>query len=276
MSHSTAAQLAVSAFVEYLLATLPAAVVTKNLDRAATLTTSVPGPYIIPVGGVLRVTLDGTNFTPVTPTPGSNTAAQLTTAVNTAMGATVGSATTDGRFRLTSTTTPTGPSTNSAIGLDADTTGANEALGFDPSGFKVVRSPLIAPTHQGVMDGEPDMLPPLANGRMVVVIRDREDAERQLRRDEREATMEVLVYVPLATQDGTREEIQSACACIVNVCRTTSGRQFAKSAENEIGFTQVKAVKVSGSRWGVKNDLGFMMDIARLVITARVYQLAAL
>lgn len=276
MSHGTAAQLAVEAFVEYLLAALPAAVVTKNLGRAATLTTSVPGPWIIPVDGAISVTLDGVTYVPVTLTPGSNTATQLATAVNTAMGATVGSATADGRFRLTSTTTPTGSSTNSAIGIGADETGANVALGFDPSGFKVVRAPLIAPTHQGILDGEPSVLPPLANGRMVVVIRDREDAERQLRRDEREVTMEVLVYVPLATQDESREEIQSACACIVNVCRTTSGRQFAKSTANEIGFTQVKSVKVSGSRWGVKNDLSFMMDIARLVVTARVYQLAVL
>jgi len=276
LSHGTAAQLAAEAFCEYLLATLPAAVATKNLDRAATLTTPVPGPFTIPADAVLRVTLDGTNFTAVALTAGSRTAAQIAGEVDTAMAADVGSATSDGRFRLTSTTTPTGPATNSAIGLDVDTTGANVALGFDPAGFRVVRAPLIAPTHQGVLDGEPSLMPPLANGRMVVAIRDRQDEEVQLRRDERLATMEVLVYVPLATQDESREEIQSACACIVNVCRTTAGRQFAKSQQNEIGFTQVKSVKVSGSRWGVKNDLHFMMDIAKLVVTARVFQLAVL
>lgn len=278
MSNVTASQLAASSLREYLLATLPAQVTAKNLTRAATLTTPQAGPWTIPASGSISVTLNGTDYTACALTSGSQTAAQLASTVNTAMGATVASALTDGRLRLTSTTPPVSPSTNSVIGIAADASGAAAILGFDAAGEMQTRAPLVAPTNAGIMDGEPQVMPPFSAGRMVVILRDREDAEVQLRRDERLATLEMLVYVPLATQNyhADREEIQAACACILNVLATTSGRQFARTSTNDVGFTSVKQVKVSGSQWGVKNDLNILLDIARLVVTARVFQLAAL
>lgn len=276
-----ASALAAQALREFLLATLPAKVAAINLTRAATLTTPAVGPFTIPAAASLSLSLDGTTFTACALTAGSRTAAQCATEIDTAMGADVASALTDGRLRLTSTTTPTGPSTVSSIFLAADATGAAAALGWDSGGESVTRSPLVTPTDKGVLDGEPNgQFDPYANGRMLVVIRDRQDDEVQLRRDERVATMEVLVYVPLSTQErhASREEISAACECLLDALHTTSGRTFGhiSTTDTAIGFTQVKQVKISGSSWGVKDTPNFLMDIARLVVTARVFQRASL
>ena len=257
--------------------TLPAAISTVNATRAATLTTPGIGPWTVPATPTFGVSLTGASFTAVTLTAGSQTASQVATAINTAMAATVATVLADGRLRLTSTTTPTGSDTVSVVALEADaaSTGSNSVLGFDPGGEMVVLAPIIAPTLKGLCDGEPLVLEPLAQGRMIVAIRDREDVAvtSELRREERLATMELLVYVPMTRQawHQSREEIQAACECIVDCISSTSGRQLARSAENDVGFCQVKSVKVSGSSWELKKQ-NFLCDIARLVVTARVFQ----
>ena len=209
-------------------------------------------------------------------TAGSRTATQIAGEINATSGLSgVASALADGRLRLTSPTTPTGPAVSSVMALANDSTGTSLALGFDPGGDIVVRAPIIAPTLKGLCDGEPLVLEPLAQGRMIVVIRDREDVAIavELRREERLATLELLVYVPMTRQSWhqSREEIQAACECIVDVISSTSGRQLARSSTNDIGFCQVKSVKVSGSSWEMKKQ-NFLCDIARLVVTARVFQ----
>lgn len=278
MSNETAAQLASDALRALLLAQLPAQVSARNLLRAASITTPSVGPWIVPVDGAISFTVDGTAYTAALLTAGSRTAAELALELNTAMGGSAFTALTDGRLRFTSPTPPSSPTTNSVVGFAADATGALAVLGFDPAGEQVARSPLIAPTNQGVMDGEPTVLPPLANGRMIIVVGDRRDEEVQLRRDERLARLELRVYVPMATQNfhASREEIQSACACILNVLNTTAGRQFGRSADNDVGFTQVKSIEVSGSAWKTPNDLSYLFDQARLIVTARVFQRANL
>ena len=271
-----ASALAAQALREYLLLSLPAQVAVVNLTRAAVLTTPAAGPWTIPAAATLGISLTGASgFTSVSLTAGSRSASQLATEINTALAATIATATTDGRLRLTSTTTPTGPDTVSCVALDADATGAALAMGFDPGGEIVVRAPIVTPTNKGVCDGEPLVLEPLAQGRMIVVIRDREDSAvpSELRREERLATMELLVYVPMTRQDyhQSREEIQAAVECILDVISSTSGRQLARSDVNDVGYVQCKSVKVSGSTWALPKQ-NFMCDIARLVITARVFQ----
>ena len=270
-----ASALAAQALREYLLARLPAQVAVVNLARAATLTTPAAGPWTIPASGSISLTLDGTNFTANGLTAGSRTAAQLTTEINASMGATVASALTDGRLRFTSTTTPTGPDTASILGIGSDTTGANLALGFDPAGEKCVRAPLVTPTSKGVCDGEPTgPMEPYAQGRMVIVIMDRSDVAvaSELRREERLATLNVRVYVPMIRQQyQTREEIQSACECILDVISSTAGRQLARSSENDVGFVQCRSLKVSGSSWQPKG-LNILLDMAEITLTARVFQ----
>jgi hypothetical protein len=271
-----ASALAAQALREYLLLSLPAQVAVVNLTRAATLTTPAAGPWTIPAAASLGISLTGAAaFTVCTLTAGSRSASQLATEINSGFGSVIATALTDGRLRLTSTTTPTGPDTVSVVALDADATGAALVLGFDPGGECIVRAPLVAPTSKGLCDGEPLVLEPLAQGRMIVVIRDREDVavQAELRREERLATMELLVYVPMTRQGWhqSREEIQAACECIIDVISSTSGRQLARSAENDVGFVQVKSVKVSGTSWETKKQ-NFLLDIAKLVVTARVFQ----
>lgn len=272
-----ASALAAQALREYLLAQLPAQVATLNATRAATLTTAQSGPWTIPSGASIGISLTGsTGFTTVNLTSGSRTAAQLVTEINAAMGATVASALSDSRLRLTSTTAPSGADTASVVALDADTTDTLLALGFDPAGEMCVRAPLVAPTSKGICDGEPvGVIEPFAQGRMIVVIRDRSDVAitNELRREERLATLEVIVYVPMARQDfnRSREEIQAACECILDVISTTSGRYLGRSADGDVGFVQCKALKVSGSSFKLPSQ-NFLLDLANLTITARVFQ----
>lgn len=273
-----ASALAAQALREYLLLTLPAQVAVVNLTRAATLTTPAAGPWVIPATPTLGISLTGAaSYTAVTLTAGSRSASQIATEINATGGlAGVASALSDGRLRLTSPTTPTGPDTVSVVALEADgANGCNSVLGFDPGGECIVRAPLIAPTGKGLCDGEPLVLEPLAQGRMIVVIRDREDVAvpNELRREERLATMELLVYVPMTRQawHQSREEIQSAVECILDVISSTSGRQLARSSENDVGFVQCKSVKVSGSSWAMQKQ-NFLCDIAKLTLTARVFQ----
>lgn len=260
---------------EYLLLALPAAVTTVNATRAATLTTPTAGPWTIPASGSVSLSLDASTFTACALTAGSRSAAQVASDINTAMGATIATALTDGRLRLTSSTAPSGSDTASVIALQADATGAALALGFDPGGEMTTRAPLVAPTSKGVCDGEPQLMEPFSTGRMSVVIRDREDVAvpSELRREERLATLEVLVYVPMARQDyHSREEIQAAVECILDVISSTTGRYLGRSADGDIGFVQCKSVKVSGSAWQTPSQPNYLLDIARLVVTARVFQ----
>ena len=277
-TNATAAQLACDALRAYLLASLPAQVTLRNADRAAELITPQAGPWTIPAAAAVSVTVDGTTFLPAALTSGSRTASQLATEINTATGLTAFSATTDGRLKFLSPTAPSSPSTNSVVGYAADATNTLTALGFDTSGEMVVRSPLVAPTNQGVMDGEPKVLPPLANGRMIIMLGDREDARFQSsRRDEREARIAMHVFVPVTGTEGNadREMIQSAVACVANVLFSASGRQFATagaSQEWSIGYTDIVSSKVAGSTFKTPSDLSYLFEQARLIATARVFQ----
>ena len=270
-----ASAVAAKALREYLLAYLPAQVAVVNLTRAASLTTPAAGSWTIPAAASLSLSLDNTTFTACALTAGSRSASQIATEVNTAMGVTVATALTDGRLKLTSTTTPTGPDTASIMSLASDSTGANLALGFDPGGDSCVRAPLVTPTSKGLCDGEPTgPMEPYAQGRMVVVIMDRSDVAvaAELRREERLATLNVRVYVPMIRQQyQTREEIQAACECILDVISSTTGRYLGRSADGDVGFVQCKSLKVSGSSWQAKG-LNLLLDMAELVITARVFQ----
>lgn len=272
-----ASALAAQALREYLLAKLPAQVATCNATRAAALTTPAAGPWTIPSGGVLELSLTGQDsYTTIALTSGSRTATQVAAEINTAMAATVATALSDGRLRVTSTTTPSGSDTASVVALAADATGANLALGWDPAGDLCVRAPLVAPTTKGVCDGEPTgQIEPFAQGRIIVVIRDREDVpvSNELHRNERIATLEVLVYVPMARQDfsRSREEIQAACECILDVISSTEGRYLGRSADGDVLFVRCKSLKVSGNSWATPKQ-NFLLDIARMTFTALVHQ----
>lgn len=259
---------------EFLLLSLPAQVTAKNALRGAYLITPAAGPWTIPAAAAISISLDGTTYTPVPLTAGSRTAAQIAAEVN-ALVPGIASALTDGRLKLLSTTTPSGTSTLSIMALGSDATGAMEALGFDIGGEKTVRAPLVTPTTKGVCDGEPLVQEPYATGRMIVVIRDRQDTimPSEQRRNERIATLEMVVYVPMQTQDyhQSREEIQAACECITDAISTAEGRYLGRSADGDILFVQCKSQKVSGSSWADQKQ-GFLLDIASLVFTSIVHQ----
>lgn len=260
---------------EYLLAKLPAQVTTRNAARAAVLTSATAGPFTIPAAASLAISLDGTNFTAAALTSGSRTAAQVAADVNAAVPG-IASALTDGRLKLLSTSTPSAPTTASALHLAADATGANEALGFDPGGEACVRAPLIAPTSKGVCDGLPLLMEPYATGRMVVVLGDRGDVEidNGTRRNERFATLAMRVYVPMLMQGyhQSREEIQAACECIVDALSTTEGQYLGRSADGDVLKVRCKSLKVSGSPWVDKQQANYLCDVADLIFTSLVHQ----
>jgi hypothetical protein len=264
---------------EFLLAKLPAQVVTRNAARAALLITPAAGPFVVPASASLSISLDGSAFTAAPLTSGSRTAAQVAADIEAVVPG-IASALTDGRLKLLATAAPSSPVTVSALHLAADATGANEALGFDPGGESCVRAPLVTPTSKGVCDGLPLLMEPYATGRMVVVLGDRGDVEVEAgtRRNERFATLAMRVYVPMLMQGyhQSREEIQSACECINDALGTTEGQYLGHSVDGttvtSVLKVRCKSIKVSGSPWVDKQQANFLCDVADLVFTSLVHQ----
>lgn len=281
--------LACRALRDWLLWKLPASCLTINNARAAFLRAPGPGPYTIPASAVLRISLDGTNYTDVSLTAGSRTTAQLVTEINTAMGATIASADSDDKLLLTSTTTPsyvasTLEVTESSIFVEGDSTGANLAIGFEVGGEKCIRAPVLPPGPDGVCDGFPvgGWFNPSALGfnRVLVTLGQRSSQPTQdnPRRFEWDVLVDCAIFRGTDVQPHqSRDGIQAALAGVRNVFLTDDGMRLGRAREGDVMYARVGDILVSpvpfpqtdtsGQRIG-----GPFFDSASFKFRCRVFQ----
>jgi len=280
--------LAARALRDWLLWKLPASCATINAARAAFLRAPQPGPYEMPVAGVLKLSLDGTPVNAAS-TSGSRTTAQMVTEINAAMGATVASADADDRLLLTSTTTPsynasTLAPTDSMLKVHSDATGANIALGFEEGGQTCVRAPILPPGPDGVCDGFPvgGFYNPsaLGKGRVLVTIGNRASQPTQdnPRRFEWDVTLDCALFRDTDVQPHqSREGIQAALAAVRNTLLTDAGMQLG-AVRDGVMYARALDVMVSPVPFaetdasGKRVPGGNFFDAANLKLRIRVFQ----
>lgn len=282
--------IAAKALRDWLLLKLPAACVAVNAERAAVLTSPTAGDFTIPASASLKVSLTGTrdNFTTCSLTSGTRTAAQVVADINSAMGATVAAANSNGQVVLTSTTAPsfsgiTG--TNSSVAVGPDTTGANLALGFDAGGEWQVTTPVLPPTPLGVADGFPAggffMPAALGHGRIVVAIGERTSSlvGGNMRRAEWEVSLEVGIFraEPQQASSQSREGIQAALRCLRSCIHTDAGKQLGRAAAGDVVRVAERSASVSPwafrqQRQGQEAVSGLLFDAATLRLALLVFQ----
>lgn len=271
--------LAVDALAAWLRLQLPAEVAAVNLTRQAVLRAPVAGPYTIPGSASLKLSLtkkDDPAPTSCALTSGSQSAATLATNVNTAMGASVASADSDGRFVLTSTVAPSG-TTPSAVSVLSDSTGANAALGWDAGGEYVVNPALVAPGHRNVMDGWPQVLDAKAGFIVVIGRRSATPIDPQTRRMEHVVTLELALFRPATQQENhrNREAMHACLQCVRDVLTTDDGRQLGHKSTGdivlvELGKGVVEAMRFQPMQKG--KPFGPAFDSAALTVYVKTYE----
>lgn len=263
MSQVLAEELACRALRDWLLLQLPAKVAAVNLTRAAVLRAPYAGPYVFSAGATLGInqTANSDAFSETAFATGSQTTAQVVTAINAAMGAVVASSeavNADGtltRLVLTSTTPPLSPDA-SALSLRGGVNGsdANVVFGWDAGGEKVTTTALVAPGSRGVCNGlplQPDFGPSGQGGGspIVVIIGDR--SSRPVapvpRRDEYLVSVEmaVLRIEPQQQVHRDREHIHAAVRCVREVLLTDAGRMLGRSGFNDVVLVSETRCKIA-------------------------------
>jgi hypothetical protein len=276
----TVEDVATKALRKWLLQTLPAKCAELNLLRKAAVEAPLVGPYVVPVGAVLKVSTTGRDvgavFYPLT--AGSRSASQVAADIN---GVTPGLATvdSDGRVTLTSSTAPLAPSTSSVLNVMLDGTGANEALGLDAGGEFCIRTPLVAPTAAGVSIGEPPYTS-MSKGLWIII----GDIESQLvesnpRRHEHLLSLDVTIMradVNAANLNG-REHVYAAVRAVREVLSTRDGRQFGRAGQGDIVLALEGNTRVSGRPIAFSSaDKRLHFDGALMRLGIRVFNSAPL
>lgn len=288
---------AACALRDWLLWQLPAACVLVNAQRAAFLRAPQPGPYTIPASAVLKASITdkaGTT-TSIALTAGSRTTAQLVTQINASV-ANLASADTDDRLLLTSTTAPgyaigaTGAitTTDSIVAIAADLTGANVALGFESGGQHSLRTAIVPPGPDGVLDGYPvgDVFMPsaLGNNRMAVTIgaRRSQPVDRSARAGlwNAELTVEMFRVEPKQAVHQTRDGIQAVVRAVRTCLFTDAGKQLGRAGsppKGDIVLALEQSADVSPFSFQRKDSsgqkVGLLFDAASLKLGLRVFQL---
>ncbi len=270
-----AEQLVVDALADWLRLKLPAEVATLNAARAAVIKTPVAGPFTIPIGAVLPLSLTGRdNATGISLQPGTRTTTQVAASIELGLPGVASVDSTD-RLVLTSTTTPTTSDSVMAVGPDA--TGANLALGFEPGGEYCMRSPIVTPTIKGVADGFPTM-PDLGQG-FWVIIGDRHTTpvEPQPRRDESVVALELAIFMRATANEmhRNREAITSCLRCVRGVLSSTSGRQLGRAANGDVMWVGMGEATVAAVPLQVRLSAkapNALMDVCTQKLTIRVFE----
>lgn len=277
---------------DWLLRQLPAACVSVNALRAATLTTPLVSPFTIPADAVLKVSLTSVRdgFTTVALTSGSRTAAQVVSEINAALAATVATANDAGQVVLTSTTAPSFSGvtpTSSSVAVGPDTTGANLALGFDAGGEWQVTTPVLPPSPQGVADGMPSggvfMPAAIGFGRVAVTIGERTAVlkDGSLRRNEYEVTLDVAIFrvEPQQRVSQSREGIQAALRAVRACLSTDAGKQLGNvvTADSSIVRCRELGSRIAGAPFqqvqqGATQPSGLLFDAANLKLQVLVFE----
>lgn len=284
-----AEQIACDKLRDWLLLKLPAKVTAVNLTRSAFILAPLAGPYTFAAGATLGIcqTENSEVFVQTTLSTGAMSTADVVTAINTAMGATVASADYADRLLLTSTTAPSG-STASALSIrgGVNATDANTVFGWDAGGEKEVSTPLVAPTSRGVTNGlplQPDFGPSGVNGGspIVCIIGDR--ASRPVipavRRDEYIVTVDlsVLRVEPQQQVHRNREHIHAAVRCVREILLQDAGRTLGRAQFGDIMLvseTQCKIAALPFKFFENKNSpvVSPLFDGASMMLEIRVFE----
>lgn len=279
---------AAKALRDWLLWKLPASCVAVNLTRAATLRATQPGPYVIPVDAVLKVSVaDKAGATSSAPlTSGSRTATQVAADVN-AIVPGLASVDSADHLLLTSTNAPSFDSslahTVSVVAVGGDATGANAALGWDVSGEHCITTPLVPPGLKGVANGFPlgGFFDPsqLGKGRVLVTIGERvgEMVDGNPRRFEWNVTLDVGIFraEPQQVVWQTREHIEAALEAVRAVLVTDEGMRLGAPALG-IMYGRIPSTRITG--WSFKQQragespAGAQFDGVSAKFLCRVYQ----
>lgn len=276
---------AVDALMAYLRLYLPPKVAEINALRAAVLQTPGVGTgtqvgWTISSGMTLRLTSvsrEDAGILVTLPTGAAVTASEIATAINAVpVTGILASADETGRLVLTSTTAPT--SGHSFVGVKADSTGGNAALGFDPGGEHVMTSPIVAPTHRGVRDGYPTTAPDLGQG-FWVVIGDRDarpypSPGQDIRRGTCAVHFVVELFKPEANLNAgkSREAITSCLRAVREVLQTDEGRYLGHAST--VTRVDIGVTRISGRSFSFSNDKSpnVICDVAALEVTVHVFQ----
>lgn len=271
--------IAAEALKAWLLEQLPAVAATINTSRTAWLRSSFDGTYSIPASAVFPVsTLSrATSDMQLVPlTEGARTAQEIADEINTYVNEAWASADTQGRLVLRSPYEPT-TSAMSLVAVGPDSTGANAALGFDPGGSYDVRTPVIAPSSSGVMDGWPLTVDASALSGMVVIIGDRESKPlTPFRKNERLVTLDLAV-LRMETQGNVhqrRDGIGAAMQAVRECLSTVAGRQLGRASQGDIVFCEETSAKISGQPFQLKvqGASNALMDMASIKLSVRVFE----
>lgn len=276
---------AIAALMAYLRLYLPPKVAEINALRAAVLQTPGVGTgnnvgWLISSGMTLLLTSvsrDDAGTLVTLPTGAAVTALEIATAINAVpVTGILASADETGRLVLTSTTAPT--SGASFVGVKADSTGGNAALGFDPGGEHVMTSPIRAPTHRGVRDGYPTTAPDLGQG-FWVVIGDRDarpypSPGQDIRRGTCAVHFVVELFKPEANLNAgkSREAITSCLRAVREVLQTDEGRYLGHAST--VTRVDIGVTRISGRSFSFTNDKSpnVICDVAALEVTVHVFQ----
>ncbi len=275
-------QIAAIAFREWMLMQLPAKVAEINLLRAASLKSPLAGPFTIPAGGTLGVsTAFGSDaYTTVTPTSGVRTAAQLATDVNSAVGSAVAGADAQGRFTLTSLLPPTASTPSAAKLRGSVTTDINALLGFNKGGQRAITTALVAPGHDDVIDGLPQ-LADLVNrgaGTIVIILGDKtfKPVSANVREEFHLVNMDVAVMriEPQQQIHRNREHIYASVRCVHELLLSNSGRRLGRELAGDVfkvnpGVGKVTAKPMS---FGTKDSPNPLFDTAMFNVEVKVFE----
>lgn len=264
---------------EWLLLQLPAKVTEVNGLRNPVVKSPRAGPYTVTNGMVLRVGKDPSTLSNVTPTVGSQTAAQIAASIN-AVVAGIASSDSDGRVVLTGDP-PSSGATGIYVGQDnpgGAETGSNALFGWNPGGEFQVCQPLEAPAGTGVCDGWPVVLD--CGPGFWVIIGKRVGVPVQpgdVRRDQHLVAIELTLLLKETNiqNSRSREAIQSAVRCLREVLLTDRGRMLGRDGQGDVMKFEEKTCIIPGTPWMARDESGQVLgifDTATYAGSVRVFE----
>lgn len=281
MSGSNPIGTVIDALRDYLLQTLASSVTAVNAQRAPVLKSSV-GSFTVPAAArlMLGTSREPSSWTQVALTDGSRTATQIASEINTAAPSGItASADSLGRLVLTgqapTTTTPALVVVGEDVSSGSYTAGGNAALGWEPGGEHVYRTPLRAPTWRGVTDGLPNSVPDMGQG-FWVIIDDREATpigSRSLRHDSWAVRLLLRICKPEASGNPhrNREGITAAIWAVSDVLLGATGRSL--GTVTGVGPVEILSEAVSGSPIRFSDAPNVLFDAATLTVSIKINQL---
>lgn len=263
--------IAVDALRVYLLRTLPAKVDAINAARAATMKAPRAGPYAIASGARLVLGTTIGSGTEVTLTEGAartatEVAADITTA---AIAGITASADTQGRLVVTASAAPA-EDAPSVLWLGPDTqAGDNAPFGWGPAGAERIVSAIVAPTEDGISDGDPGEID-LGSGFHVIIGKRTSTPTDNIRRDVTLVTLSCSVFAaePQGSIRASQEYI-SQCVRAVRECIYED-----RTLDGAVHIAELPSVQYEGRtfRFQLGQSQSGLMSEAPLQVLIKVFE----